>query len=274
MLGAAIAGTVAASYGLWIAMGVSGTVTLTAVGAAGWHRLTTKQKLRVMENAMEELEKQRNELVLTKDNMDTFAEKIRKQHDNYLGLVTFMTQKIDVVKPKKFQVAFVGPTSAGKTSTINYIYGTKLETSCVSNTVGYQVVWEDDYMKVLDVHGCSDSETYFNLNQLMKHRELHMAVVVYTDSFDHVTYLSKYLNALNLDVLFSRNKSERLTENEIVKAKKIDYEGLEKHMSEGKFLGVIISSTVSGLGMKKIMNKISQNARCNRRSNDDEKKAD
>jgi len=190
---------------------------------------------------------------LMKVNVQDYSVKKNKQFNNYLKCVSNLPA---VRKTIKRSVAFLGKTSCGKSTMINKIYGTKCKTSPLRCTQGAEKVHDSDNLEVYDVYGVNDEETYANVNVLLTTKRLHIVVCIYTDAVDHVLHLAQLMNALKLDIVFIRNKSEDLTAEEIKEVKQHEESKLMGFVDKKRFLGVIIGSGKTGLGMKALRDTI------------------
>jgi len=178
-----------------------------------------------------------------------YSKKEEKQFNNYLTCVGKIP---DVTKTINPSVAFLGKTSCGKSTMINKIYGTKCKTSPLRCTQGVEMVVSSDDLEVFDVYGVNDEETYASLKVLKKTKELHVVVCIYTDAVDHVLKLARLLDALNLNIIFVRNKCEDFNAEECREVKQHDESKLKSLIKKVNFFGVIIASGKTGLGMKGI----------------------
>lgn len=203
---------------------------------------------------------------LMEANVQNFARKKDKQFNNYLKSVSNIP---DVTKTIKRSVAFLGKTSVGKSTMINKIYGTNCKSSPLRCTRGAEMVYDSDNLEVYDLFGMNDEETYTNVDVLMTTKALHIVVCIYTDAVDHVLNLARLLNALKLDIVFVRNKCEDFTAEERRVVKQHDKNKLMGFVNKEKFLGVIIGSAKTGLGMKGLSDTIAMSS--NQRIMDDEK---
>jgi len=203
---------------------------------------------------------------LMEANVQNFAGKKEKQFDNYLKSVSNIP---DVPKTIKRSVAFLGATSVGKSTMINKLYGTNCKSSPLRCTRGTEMVYDSDKLEVYDLFGMNDEETYANVDVLMTTKALHIVVCIYTDAVDHVLNLARLLNALKLDIVFVRNKCEDFTSEERREVKQHDKNKLMRFVNKEKFLGVIIGSAKTGLGMKALSDTIAMSS--NQRIMDDEK---
>lgn len=180
-------------------------------------------------------------------NVQDYSKKEEKQFNNYLNCVSKIP---DVTKTIKPSVAFLGKTSCGKSTMINKIYGTKCKTSPLRCTQGAEMVVSSDSLEVYDVFGVNDEETYANLNVLMTTKALHIVVCIYTDAVDHVLKLARLMNALDLNIIFVRNKCEDFDDEVSRDVKLHDESKLKGLVKKESFFGVIIGSGKTGLGMK------------------------
>jgi len=187
------------------------------------------------------------EKTLMKVSVQDYAKKEEKQFKNYLNCVAQIPDDGKTIKPS---VAFLGKTSVGKSTMINKIYGTKCKTSPLRCTQGAELVASSDDLDVYDVFGVNDEETYAELDVLRTTKRLHMVVCIYTDAVDHVLKLARLLNALDLDIIFVRNKCEDFDAEESRDVKQHDERKLLGLVKKERFLGVIIGSSKTGLGMK------------------------
>jgi len=199
-------------------------------------------------------------------NVQKFSEKKEEQFNNYMKSVSNLP---DVSKTVKRSVAFVGATSCGKSTMINRIYGTNCKTSPLRCTKGAERIYQTDNFEVYDVFGMNDEETYANVNLLMTIKALHIVVCIYTDAVDHVLNMARLMSALKLDIVFVRNKCEDFTAEQKRDVKQHDESKLIGFVDKAKFLGVIIGSGKTGLGMKALTDTIAKSS--NQRIMDDEK---
>jgi len=180
-------------------------------------------------------------------NVQDYAKKEEKQFNNYLNCVAKIPDEKKTIKPS---VAFLGKTSCGKSTMINKIYGTNCKTSPLRCTQGAELVASSDSLEVYDVFGVNDEETYAELNVLRKTKTLHIVVCIYTDAVDHVLKLARLMNALDLNIIFVRNKCEDFDAEVSRDVKKHDESKLKGLVKKERFFGVIIGSGKTGLGMK------------------------
>jgi hypothetical protein len=214
----------------------------------------------------EKEERVKEEKELIQANVQDYSTKKEKQFDNYLACVS---QLPDPPKTLKNSVAFLGKTSCGKSTMVNKIYGTNCKTSPLRCTEGAEMVYDSDKLEVYDVFGVNDEQTYANTNMLLKTKTLHSVVCIYTDSVDHVFDLARLLNVLELNIVFVRNKCEDFSADDMKAVKQHDESKLRGIVNKENFLGVIIGSGKSGLGMKALSNTITMSS--NQQIMDDEK---
>lgn len=110
-------------------------------------------------------------------------------------------------KTKKFSVAFLGPTCAGKTTLINTLVGKIVSKPCpLRNTTGINKVFENAHLQLFDVFGTNDSETYHNFDILRGLMEVHLVICLYVNSVDSTVNLARLLSAASCKVHFTLNK--------------------------------------------------------------------
>lgn len=110
-------------------------------------------------------------------------------------------------KTKKFSVAFLGPTCAGKTTLINTLVERIVSRpSPLRNTTGITKVFENNHIQLFDVFGTNDVETYHNFQILKSLMEVHLVICLYVDSVESTTNLAKLLSAASCKVHFTLNK--------------------------------------------------------------------
>jgi len=205
----------------------------------------------------EKADRAKEEKELIEANVQDYSTKKGKQFDNYL---TCVSQLPDPPKTQKRSVAFLGKTSCGKSTMVNKIYGTNCKTSPLRCTQGHERVYDSDNLEVYDVYGVNDEETYASTNTLLKTKTLHIVVCIYTDAVDHVLNLARLMNVLKLNIVFVRNKCEDFTAEDRKHVKQHDESKLLGIVDKTNFLGVIIGSGKTGLGMKALSNTITMSS--------------
>merc|ERR1719456_619876 len=125
------------------------------------------------------------------------------------------------------------------------MFGTKCKTSPIRCTKAIQAVFEDENVEIYDVFGDNDEETYHELNVLLAAKKMHKIVVAYTDSVDNVFNLARLCKALRVPLIFWRNKSEDLDEDDLQVVREHDTAQLTKII--GQDATVIIGSAKTGM---------------------------
>jgi len=171
--------------------------------------LTPDQREQIEEvNAqIKKLEEEKKELEKKMKDMDPKDyEKINEQmRAKYVNNVRKLPP---VPKTKKRSVAVVGKCGAGKSTLINKVFNTSCKTSPLRCTDGCDKVYEDNKIDIFDVFGSNDTESYNNMKCLLRIKQLHLIVCVYTEAVEHTYNLAELLDALGTPVLFVRNKCD------------------------------------------------------------------
>lgn len=119
----------------------------------------------------------------------------------------------DPPKPVERSVCVLGKTSTGKSSWINRTFGTTQATSNARCTDEFTPpVFDGEKegirIKVHDVFGESDEDSYHTVEHLMTTKTMHKALVFYTGAVDHVRRLAELVAALRIPATFVRNKMD------------------------------------------------------------------
>lgn len=180
-------------------------------------------------------------------NLNDFSSRMNGLFDRQIQAVEKLP---DPPKSDKFSTAMLGKTSAGKSSTINALFGTHARTSPIRCTRDVKPVYEGDSIVVFDVFGDNDEESYHSTEILLQAKTLHKIVIVYTESVDGILKMARLMKALRTPLVFFRNKSEDLTPDELMLVQGNDAEQLQK--ATGQTVTLIVGSAKTGMNLAKL----------------------
>jgi len=180
------------------------------------------------------------------------VESYHKNMEKFFAKELEAIQKLpDVPKTAKVSVAVMGFTSAGKSSLLNNVFGLKLKVSAIRCTDGAEMVGEKDGIQVYDVFGENNEQSYHNMQLLMRAKTIHTIIVVYTDCIDTSLQMVQLVNALQVNTVYFRNKSEDLDEDEVKLV--MDHDGKRIKEKTGKLKRVIVGSAKTGMGCDELL---------------------
>lgn len=147
------------------------------------------------------------------NSVEDFTANEERMFEKHLELVAKLP---DPPKTQKRSVAFMGRTSAGKSTLINKLFDTDCRTSALACTKGVSVVFNDEHLEVIDIFGHNDDETYHNAKTLLVGKTLHIIVVVFNNCVEDCLRLARLTKALKVPAVFFRNNfTELSSEDEI-----------------------------------------------------------
>jgi len=125
---------------------------------------------------------------------------------------TFL-QKVEVLpdppKTEKPSVAVIGRNGVGKSTLINALVGEEVtETGAVDTTKVITKCYESQHTAFFDVPGDTPERSYYNLESLMKFREMHLILLVYSERVDWCLDLFRMLKALKVPRVVVRTKTD------------------------------------------------------------------
>jgi small GTP-binding protein len=114
-------------------------------------------------------------------------------------------------KTLKPSVAVLGDNGVGKSSLINAL-AEELVTPVgdTDTTKVVSKVYESSTTEYWDVPGCSQEHSYFNLQQIMAVKEMHLIIIVYVDRVEHIVKLEQFIRACQVPYLCVRNKVDQI----------------------------------------------------------------
>lgn len=171
-------------------------------------RALTPQEQAQYEQAKAELERLKAEREeMEKSDVRDYHKREPQQYARFLEQVSRMP---DPPKTDSNSAAFIGGTCCGKSSMINALFGTNCKISPLRCTEGANIVVDTPHLKVYDVFGANDEQTYNNAETILLTKTLHVVVCLYTDCVDSVLRMARLLAAMRtVHVIFVRNKMDR-----------------------------------------------------------------
>eukprot|EP01090_Pellita_catalonica_P005651 TRINITY_DN1585_c0_g4_i1.p1 TRINITY_DN1585_c0_g4~~TRINITY_DN1585_c0_g4_i1.p1 ORF type:complete len:224 (+),score=44.00 TRINITY_DN1585_c0_g4_i1:1310-1981(+) len=137
--------------------------------------------------------------------------------DDYINNVGSQIRNLE--NPDTFNkknVAFIGMNGVGKSSTINAIVGEEIcEVDDVDCTTVIAKVHSSAKFNLFDVPGAHDTRTFFNMQALLKIKEMGKICIVYTDRIEHIYKLTRLVAACGVPLVIIRNKTETVDEAKV-----------------------------------------------------------